>query len=132
MQEENRAGRALGLYWGAVAAVSILAAPLIPEASAWLPPCLFRRLAGFPCPTCGATRAAIALVRLDPMAAWVSNPLVTLTYVAFLAGGLIAGIAAAAGHPFPEPRRFSPAFRAAAWSAAALNWIWVLVHFRAG
>lgn len=132
MQTDSRSGRALGLYWGALAVVLILAAPIIPEACAWLPPCLFRRLAGFPCPTCGATRAAIALARLDPMAAWLSNPLVTLGYVGFLGGGLIAGIAAAAGRPLPEPRRFSSAFRAAAWSAGALNWIWVLVHFRAG
>jgi hypothetical protein len=128
----NRSARAFGLYWGAVAAALILAAPIIPQACAWLPPCLFRSWTGLPCPTCGATRAAIALARLDPMTAWRSNPLVTLGYVALLAGGLIAGVAALAGRPLPEPRRFSSALRAAAWSAAALNWIWVLVHFRTG
>jgi hypothetical protein len=132
MQEEKHSNRALGLYWGSVATVLILAAPVIPRACAWLPPCLFRTLTGFPCPTCGATRAAIALARFHPVSAWVANPLVTLGYVAFLAGGLIAGIAALAGRPLAEPRRFSLAVRAAACSAAALNWIWVLVHFRAG
>jgi Protein of unknown function (DUF2752) len=124
--------RAIALYWGAVAVALVLAAPLLPQVSAGMPPCFFRSLTGFPCPACGATRAALALSRFDLLAAWVSNPLVTIGYLFFLAGGLLAGGAALAGKPLPEPKRFSPALRATAWTAAMLNWLYLLIRFRTG
>jgi hypothetical protein len=132
VREENPSAKAIGLYWGAVALLLLLAAPLIPQVCAGMPPCLFRSLTGIPCPACGATHAALALSRLDPIAAWVSNPLVTIGYLSFLAGGLLAGGAALAGKPLPEPKRFTPALRTTAWTAAMLNWLWVLVRFRMG
>ena len=38
-------------------------------------PCLYRELLGFPCPTCGMTRAYFALLRLDFKAAFAYHPL---------------------------------------------------------
>jgi hypothetical protein len=46
--------------------------------------CPLRALLGLPCPTCGGTHAALALVRGDMAEAWRQNPLVTAT-----AGGLL-------------------------------------------
>ncbi|HYB53890.1 MAG TPA: DUF2752 domain-containing protein [Thermoanaerobaculia bacterium] len=132
MREDGAANRVLGLYWGAVAVGLLLASPLVPRASGLVPPCPFRSLTGLPCPTCGSTRALTALARLDPVAAWISNPLVTMGLIAFVAGGLIAGLAALVGRPLPEPKRFPPAVRATAWFAALFNWLWVLIHFRLG
>ena len=132
MREENASAKAIGLYWGGVALALILAAPLIPQVCAGLPPCPFRSLTGLPCPTCGATRAALALSRFDLTVALVSNPLVTLGYLAFLAGGLIAGGAALAGRPLREPQNVPRALQATAWTAAMLNWLWVLIHLRMG
>lgn len=37
--------------------------------------CLFRRTVGMPCPSCGLTRAAVALARGDWRAAWLVHPL---------------------------------------------------------
>lgn len=51
---------------------------------AWLawdlprPECNFRNLTGWPCPTCGATRAVLSLTRGDLSSALHWNPLVTL------------------------------------------------------
>ena len=49
------------------------------------PGCSFRQLTGLPCPTCGATRSALSLLRGDLAAAWQRNPLMFVCY----AGALI-------------------------------------------
>ncbi|HMF08115.1 MAG TPA: DUF2752 domain-containing protein [Thermoanaerobaculia bacterium] len=121
-------GRALGLYWGAVAAALLLLMPLAPEAALAAPPCLFRSLTGLPCPTCGATHAMVALSQLRLASALGNNPLVAAAAVAFLLGGLAAGIAALAGRPFREPTSFSLRFRLAAAGAVLGNWAWLLAH----
>ena len=54
-----------------------------------LPVCLFHALAGLPCPTCGATRATVALARGDWVAALQWHPLIVLIYVAVIAGGAL-------------------------------------------
>jgi hypothetical protein len=54
--------------------------------------CPLRRLTGIPCPTCGTTRAVLALLRGDWSAAFTSNPLASGLA---LAAGLYAVIAAA-------------------------------------
>jgi hypothetical protein len=120
--------RALGLYWGAVAAALLLLMPLAPEAAMAVPPCLFRSLTGLPCPTCGATHALVALSRLHLAAALADNPLVAAAAVAFLLGGLGAGVAALAGRPFREPTSFRLSTRLAAVAAILGNWAWVLGH----
>lgn len=43
-----------------------------------LPPCLWRLVTGLECPGCGLTTAMLDLLRLDPAAAYASNPLVFL------------------------------------------------------
>jgi hypothetical protein len=122
------AGRALGLYWGTVATVLLLLMPLAPEAALAAPPCLFRSLTGLPCPTCGATHAMVALSRLHLASALGHNPLVAAAAIAFLLGGLAAGIAALGGRPFREPKSFSLRFRLAAAGAVLGNWAWLLAH----
>lgn len=47
--------------------------------------CVFRNLTGLPCPTCGSTRAALAVARGHPLEALALNPLVTAAAFAFLA-----------------------------------------------
>jgi hypothetical protein len=41
----------------------------------FLPACTFRQVAGVPCPSCGATRAGLALAQGDLIAALSYNPL---------------------------------------------------------
>ena len=38
--------------------------------------CLFKRLTGYPCPTCGSTRGVMSIVSGDIPRAWQHNPLV--------------------------------------------------------
>jgi hypothetical protein len=54
--------------------------------------CPLRSLLGLPCPTCGGTHAALALVRGDLAGAWRQNPLVTAAAVALLLWGAISAV----------------------------------------
>lgn len=47
-------------------------------------PCVFKTVTGYPCPTCGSTRLAVNLLRLDIIAAFLCNPLVFLAGLVFL------------------------------------------------
>ncbi len=55
--------------------------------------CPLREVAGLPCPTCGGTHVALALARLDPLAALRLNPFLA---VGLAGAGLWLGYAVAA------------------------------------
>jgi hypothetical protein len=120
------------LLWGSV----LGAAALI--GSGWLwsglptPLCPLHALTGLPCPTCGMTRAANALLRGDLVAALRWNPFVTLV----LAGAGIYVVYAALVVMRPLPRlRLEMLSRAESrWGRIslfvflALNWIYLIRH----
>ncbi len=122
-------GRQLAFLWGGTALAGAAAAPFARVLAAGAPACLFHTLTGIPCPTCGATRALFALVRLDLGAALSWNPLVTLVVVFFLAGGLVALARALGGKGVPDgaPPRWAGA---AAALAVAANWAFVIAAGR--
>ncbi len=91
--------------------------------------CPARALAGLPCPTCGMTRAFVALAHGDLTAALAASP----------AGALLAGLAwllavadlgrVALGAPLPRiPERAARAAVAAGAGLLLLNWGWMLAR----
>jgi hypothetical protein len=68
-----------------------------------LPACPFKSWLAVPCVTCGATRAALALARLDLRAALALNPLAAIGWVGLIIGGVVAGGLSMAGRPLPVP-----------------------------
>ena len=120
-------GRQLGFFWGSVAASLVALSPWAERLGAGLWPCPLKTLAGFACPSCGATRAALALARFDFAAALAVNPLAALAWSVLVGGGLVAGLAAIAGRGVPEPPRSLPlALRLAVLGVVAVNWLYVL------
>jgi hypothetical protein len=124
-------GRQLGLFWGAVAAALVGLSPLAPrlagDLAAVLPDCPFRLLTGFPCPTCGATRAAVALARFDLASAFALSPLAACGWLGLVGGGLAAGVAALAGRGVPEPPAVLPGWaRAGAVAVLLANWAYLI------
>jgi len=122
------------LLWLSVSLSSLVAA------AAWLalglpwPHCAFHELTGLPCVTCGATRSAIAFFHGNIVSAWKWNPLV----FAFLCGlsifNVYGFVVLVTGVP-----RLRVAFvtqaekkctRLIVIAALALNWIYLLSHWR--
>jgi hypothetical protein len=121
------AGRQLGLLWGGVATLLVLAAPRAERIAAALPDCPFRGLTGMPCPACGSGGAASALAQLDVAGAFAASPLAALGWIALIAGGLVAGLAALGGRVLPEgPARIGAWPRAVIVLAVLANWSYVI------
>ena len=71
-----RPGIPTGLPLGILAVVGIVAVKLLSAAGLPLSICMFKYISGLPCLTCGGTRAAMRLARLDLAGAFLMNPLV--------------------------------------------------------
>lgn len=82
-------------------------------------PCGFRKLFGIPCPTCGMTRAYIALLRLDIQTAFSYHPLfwtVPILFLFFLLDG----------HLFPK-KAVNIAVFSLLLSLFFIRWILILI-----
>ena len=87
--------------------------------------CAFKHLTGVACPTCGTTRAAMALARLDVITAFTHYPLAALGWSVLIGGGLVAlGLTLAGRTPPAIPTRLSPAGRVALVAVILANWVY--------
>ncbi len=72
-------------------------------------PCILRLATGVPCPGCGLTTAAVALVHGDPAGALAANPAIYGLAVLTVAVGPLVGLRAigviGAPRPWPAERR---------------------------
>ena len=119
--------RQLGFLWGLVALLLVAMAPLASQLVATLPACPLHTLTDLPCPTCGATRAALALSRLDLAGSLVANPLAALAWIFLVAGGVVAGMFALAGIPVREPNwNLSVRSRAVLVTILVANWLYLV------
>lgn len=92
-----------------------------------LPACPVKAVVDLPCPTCGSTRAALALSRLDVASAISASPLATAAWAGLVGGGLIAGLLALWGRPLREPEWIQSALvRWALVVAVLANWIYLV------
>lgn len=131
MASGTRAGSAqLGLLWGGVSLALLVLSPFASRLALAAPPCPMKAMTGVPCMTCGGTRAALALTRLELGTALQMNPAVALGMLGLVLGGLVAGALALSGRSIPEPRSFPLWLRIALIAAFAANWIWVIAHGR--
>lgn len=65
---------------GALAAVTALAYPHVPWLRGMFPSCHFLAFTGYPCGTCGFTRAFVRAARFDWAGAFVVSPLGTVVF----------------------------------------------------
>ena len=124
--------RQLGFLWGTVAVALVALSPLAPRFASAAPSCPVKTFAGFPCPGCGTTRAALALADFDFAAAFAVSPLAAAAWCGLILGGLAAGALALSGRgvpPWPQPTGARDlALRFAVVGAVAANWVYLVLH----
>lgn len=116
------------LRWGAVAAGIALGAVLWPMR--WAPACLFHRVTGYPCFTCGVTRAVKLAAGGHWGEAWRMQPLMMAAGVGLAVLMLVSAVRRAMGCPGWSWDRISPRWRwlllAAGLIAVAVNWLYLI------
>ncbi len=101
-----------------------------------LPECPVARWTGLPCPTCGGTRMALALLAGNGAAALRFNPLLTVAfgvgavYLVYCAAVLAFGLRRVRFGKFPE--KFGYILRGAAVLVFLANWIWLACTLTVG
>jgi hypothetical protein len=124
----TRTERQLAMLWGAAAVSAVALRPVWIAIAPHLGSCTFRRLTGIPCPTCGTTRTALALLDLDLGAAIAVNPLATLVGVVFIVGGWAALVWVLLRGPVPvSGLHWSRLWTAATIGLVLINWIYLIV-----
>lgn len=119
--------RQLGLLWGSVAFLLVALSPMAAHVAGSLPPCPVRALVDLPCPSCGATRAALALSQLDLAAAFSASPLAALGWIGLVGGGLVVGLLAILGRPVREPKWVqSNPIRWLLMAIVLANWVYLV------
>jgi hypothetical protein len=115
--------RQLALLWGGVAGALVALSPLASRMAGAAWPCAFKSLTGIACPTCGTTRAALALAKLDFAGALTRYPLPAAGWIVFIAGGLAAAMLALAGRTPPAiPRSLPLRLRVGLVAVVLANW----------
>ncbi len=114
---------AVGVVWAALVGVFVLVKPAGSEATL----CLLGNATGLPCPTCGSTRAALAVADGRLLDAVMLNPLMT---VAMLIG--LVWLALRVGFARRIELNLTRPARGLAWGAMAVllgaNWVWVIAR----
>jgi hypothetical protein len=129
LRPANRTERQLAVLWAAAALSAALLRPVWIAVAPYLGSCTFRDLTGIPCPSCGTTRTALALLDLDLGSALAVNPLATIAGGVFIIGGGLALIWVLLRGPIPTWERcWSRWWTGAVVGVVLINWIYLIAN----
>ncbi len=117
-----------GIIYGAIVLLALVAGRSLPVEQV-LPACVFKGLAGIPCPTCGSTHAVVYLSHGNVAGALAANPLLSAGVMMALLYFFYSLIA----HIFAVPRlsvslsgREKDGVRVGVVVLVAANWIYLI------
>ena len=126
--KNSRAATNIHIIWGPIALLVIAGAGFFKDFLNLLPPCIFHRVTGVPCLTCGATRSIVALSQLDFASSFTHNPLTMIFAIALVVFSSISLF----GYVFKKSLvlQFSEVekrvLRIGAVALIALNWLFLI------
>jgi hypothetical protein len=122
------------VLWLAVAgALLVGAAIVIPSPHVQLPLCVLKTLTGLPCPTCGLTRAVLAVSRGEVGRALFLNPLavaagaVSALYLVYAIAVLLLRLPRLRPRVSPTDARLA---RVTGLALVLANWVWLIATGR--
>lgn len=128
LRPATSAERQLAILWGAAAVSIAVLRPLWIAIAPHLRSCTFRNLTGIPCPTCGTTRTALALLHFDLGAAFTVNPLAAAAGIVFFVGGGLALVWGLMGGPTRIWRlHWSRRWTLALAGVILINWVYLIL-----
>jgi hypothetical protein len=128
LRPATREERQLAMLWSAAAISAVILRPTWIAIAPHLRSCTFRNLTGIPCPTCGTTRIARALLDLDLGSALALNPLATVAGAAFIVGGGLALVWVLLRGSTPTwDLRWSRRWTWAIVGVILINWIYLIL-----
>lgn len=92
-----------------------------------LPACTFRAVVGLPCPTCGATRAGLALARGEWLTALAHNPLFVVGLGVLSIWSLLSVLKKLRGKTMSCETQSWPWLRRVVIGAILLNWLYLIL-----
>jgi hypothetical protein len=130
---ENKAPQSpVHIIWGGMIIFGLFGVRAMRDFLPLMPPCIFRRLTGIPCLTCGGTHCASALSQLDMTAAFLANPLIMISLVALvlfslmqLSGMLLKKRLQITLSPFEKQ-----GIRIFAIFLVAANWVYLIIKMK--
>ncbi len=128
LRPASREERQLAMLWSAAAISAVILRPLWIAIAPYLGSCTFRKITGIPCPSCGTTRTALALLDFEPGLALAINPLATVAAVIFVIGGGLALLWVLLKGPTPTwGLRWSRGWTVAIVGVILFNWLHLIL-----
>ena len=81
---KNNSAATIHMIWGPMALLFIIVAGFFKDFLGLLPECMFHKLTGIPCLTCGGTRSLVALSQFDFVSSFILNPLTPIFVIALV------------------------------------------------
>ena len=120
------------LVWLAVSVSALVGGAAWMAIGLGWPQCPFLALTGWPCMTCGATRATIAFFQGDFLQAFLWNPLAALALGGAVLFDVYAGVVLLSRRPRLRIVDWTKSQATAAWIGVSavilINWIYLLAH----
>lgn len=128
LRRATREERQLAGLWSAAAISAVILRPVWIAIAPLLGSCTFRNLTGIPCPSCGATRTALALLDLELATAAAVNPLATIAGLVFVIGGGLALVWVLLRGRVPAYKmRWSRRWIIATVGIILINWVYLIL-----